>query len=705
MTTGSGNHMSSRHQELTGPSPFLSLRQIPVLATLGLLAACSGDQGAQQIPGGSSTGPPAPPRNGLIVSPELFGAHTVWNDFGNYIVMRGEQIRDRSFRNGETYWHPLTRGAATTAFEATGGASGTPLADSYPGHATLTTDRNDSIAALYQMVQDGVEPGDYQLEFSSRGVIGAPALMAVLVDNGYNDLAPNVIQASEAGTWKRHSMMLTVRVAEKEARLGLCVISLGSAEIDEVRFSRTGGPPTVKDSVKPFVTALGVRSLRWPGGSDLDTLDWRETVGPLRERGEQPVIYGGPQTPSYGLHEFLDLCEQLHVTPVIGVNVLDTPESAADLLEYVRGDSDTTQGRLRAAHGRARPWEDATRFEIGNEPTTKYALAGQLASGGSNYAQRALAIAAAMHARAAQLECRIMTSGVAEGAMQLADWLGDRGESVVTLLHAWNQQILDSGLPDHLQAIHAHYYSYHGHVGSERQQYENLMAAGTVLRRTLREKVQPCSGSLPIWLTEYNALVSDDDVVLPSFTKDFQSGLVVADILMTLIGEGVPVAHIHNLSEVGAFGMLLRDGNQWHLRPAGLAFSLLSVAAGEQELDLEISGAATRERIEVRRGVGNIPSRTSYSRVVGFATTNAESDRPRIFLMNRDYDDEVAVSLRIGGHALGSGTAHWYRSEQVTANNEGPRHDTVRLTTTEVGDGPTWAITLPAHSLVRIDCR
>ena len=70
-----------------------------------------------------------------------------------------------------------------------------------------------------------------------------------------------------------------------------------------------------------------------------------------------------------------------------------------------------------------------------------------MAAGGRHYAQRAKAIADAMHARAARLQCRITTSGVAPGAMQLADWLGDRGESVVTLLHAWNQQCRDEGLP------------------------------------------------------------------------------------------------------------------------------------------------------------------------------------------------------------------------------------------------------------------
>jgi alpha-N-arabinofuranosidase len=678
------------------------------VATPALLASCTGDRATEpppavRQPGAARAQSPAGERS--TVPPELFGAHTPWNDLGNHVVARGEQIRDRSFRMGKVFWRPLTRGAATTAFQDTGGAAGPPLADHYPGHATLTVGGDKAIAALYQVVQGGVEPGEYSLEVSSRGATGAPALMAVLVDSGYEDLAPSVVEASDAGAWKRHTMTLQVHTAAKEAHLGLCVISPGSADVDEVRFSRTGGPPVVKDSIKARIAALGVRSLRWPGGSDLDTLDWRETVGPLRERGEQSVIYGGLQTPSYGLHEFLDLCAELRLAPVIAVNVLDTPASAADLLEYVRGDVGTTQGKRRAAHGRPQPWSDATRFEIGNEPTAKYALEGRLAAGGRRYAARAKAVAEAMHARAARLQCRITTSGVVEGAMQLADWLGDRGESVVTLLHAWNQQCLDEGLPALVQAVHAHYYSYHGHAADVRRQFENLMAAGTVLRRTLHEKIRPLSGALPIWLTEYNALVSDGDVVLPSFTKDFQSGLVVADILMTLVDEGVPVAHIHNLSEFGAFGMLLGDGDRWHIRPAGLAFSLLSAAAGEERLPLAITGAAANEQIEIRGGVGNIPRGTSYARVAGFATRNGASGRPRVFLLNRDYDDEAVVALEVEGQALGSGDAHWYRSDDVAAHNEQPGHDAVKLAATAVGGGSPWTITLPAHSLVRIDFR
>lgn len=681
-------------------------RRIAIAMALAAVvsAACSRSGAGSDRAPTHDAATPAPGDQGAhrskVVSPVLFGANSPWNDLGNSILDRGEQIRDRSFRKAEVHWQAVNRGAARATFEPSGGA---PVPEADTACAQLAVSAAESIAAVYQTVQGGVTDGEYSLRFKSRAREGSPALMIVVVDPSFAEVAAPSTETTSLGEWKQHAVKLRVRKSETQARVGLCAVSPGVVVVDDVRFSRVGDAPSVGVEARRAIRGLGVRSLRWPGGSDLDTLDWRQTVGPLSERREQDVIYGGPQTPSFGLHEFLDLCELEGLAPVIAVNVLDTPQSATDLLEYVRGDAETEQGRRRASHGRVKPWATATRFEIGNEPAVKYAVPGHLASGGRDYARRAKSIAEALRTKARALDCVIEVSGAFEGAMQLADWLGDRGESVVTLLDRWNAQCAEERLTDVVQAVHAHYYSYHGHVGDERRQFENLMAAGTVLRRTIEERIRPHSGGLPIWLTEYHALVSDDGVVQPSYSKDFESGLVVADILMTLIDEGVSVAQVHNLSEFGAFGLMFRDGSGWRVRPAGLAFRAISVAAGERTLDLRIAAEGNPEPVVVRRGVGNIPSRTTYQRIAGFATANATSGRPRVFLLNRSYDQSVTVQVEVPGVDLGSGVATWYRAEAVTADNEGDGDPKVALRTSEGIAGRTWRVELPPHSLVRID--
>ncbi|MGE0143867.1 MAG: hypothetical protein AB7T19_11345 [Planctomycetota bacterium] len=637
-----------------------------------------------------------------MVSPILFGANTPWHDLGNHIVEHGEQLRDRSFRKPETHWHSVTRGRARASFESVGGAD-VPLA--VPACARLEVSDVDAAAAMYQRVMGALGPGDHEVSFWSRAANGTPTLMIALVDEAYAELAATVIESAGNEDWKHHKVALRVPAMAVAAQLGISAVSPGAVLIDEVRFSRAGGVPHVGEAPRRVLRELGVRSLRWPGGSDLDTLDWRQTCGPLADRSEQDVIYGGPQTPSFGLHEFLDLCEQENLAPVIAINVLDSAESAADLLEYIRGDSESEQVQLRARNGRPSPWTTATRFEIGNEPATKYAESGKLASGGRSYARRAKAIGEALVRKARDLGIEIEVSGAFEGAMQLAVWLGDRGESVVTMLDGWNEQCATERLTTVVNAVHAHYYSYHGHVRDERSQFENLMAAGVVLSRTLTERIRPHSGDVPIWLTEYHALVSDDGVVQPSFSKDFASGLVVADILMTLVDQGVTVAHVHNLSEFGAFGLVFRNGADWRVRPAGLAFRLMSAAAGERTLDIRITPIQDHDPVRIRGGIGNLPRRVSYPRTTGFATTAEQSGRARVFAMNRSFDLAISVDIAVPGVDLGPGLATWYRAVHVTADNEGSDEPRVKLATTEVAAGQTWRIELPPHSLVRIDPR
>ncbi|MCC6785278.1 MAG: hypothetical protein IT457_20680 [Planctomycetes bacterium] len=684
------------------PRAPITLRDAALLLAL---ASCSGaDEDGPATPSvvGSSATTAGQTRRATVVSPALFGANTPWHDLGNHLVEHGEQLRDRSFRKPEVHWHVVTRGRARASFETTGGAPG-PQWD--PACARLEVSAGDSVAAMYQTIAGELLPGDHELRVWSRATAGDPALRIALVDESYAELAPPVIRSTKSDAWQLHEITLSVPANAGPALIGVSALTPGVVLIDEVRLARAGGAPQVGARARQALRDLGVRSLRWPGGSDLDTLDWRQTRGPLAERREQDVLYGGPQTPSFGLHEFLDLCEQEGLAPVIAINVLDSASSAADLLEYVRGDPETPQGRLRAAQGRAAPWNAATRFEIGNEPAIRYADAGKLASGGRSYARRAKAIAAALRDKAQELGCTIEISAAFEGAMQLATWMGDRGESVVTMLDSWNAQCATDGLTAVVQAVHAHYYSYHGHADDERAQFENLMAAGAVLTRTLEERIRPHSGELPIWLTEYHALVSRDDVVQHQFSKDFQSGLVVADILIALIHQGVAVAHVHNLSEFGAFGLMFRNGADWRVRPAGLAFRLMSVAAGERTLDLRVTPTEALEPILIRGGIGNLPRRVSYPRLAGLATAPDGSVRPRVFLLNRSYELPITVDVEVAGVELGPGTATWYSADAVTADNEGTGAPRVELKTSEVTAGRTWRIALPPHSLVRIESR
>ncbi len=673
----------------------------PTVATLLLAAVLLGCFA-------SSPGAGAEREEGAPVPPAIFGVHTPWNSLGHFIVTGGELIRDRSFRLGESRWFPVTTGSGKVRFEAEGGDPSPAGGIAYPGRASLTTKDDESLACAYQLLLDRIEAAPYTLRFSSRGVGGERALLIVLVDEKYQKLAPEVIDKSDAKQWKRHSVTFKPTKPADAALVGICVASAGTARIDEVRFSRSEAPIEVRSGIKSLLRELGVRSLRWPGGTDADTLDWRQTIGPLPRRGEQPGSFGDLQTPSFGLHEYLDLCEEIGAQPVIGINATDTEESAAELVEYVLGDPNTPQGKRRAGNGRTGPWPAARLFEIGNEPTATYRAGEQVGRTGADYAGKAARISRAMTARAAALRVPIVTSAVVETALQLADWLPGNTEPNARMLHRWNALALaDSAqLERAVQATHGHFYSYFGYEPRDaRLHFENLMTAGEVLRRTIRTKLRPLSKGLPLWITEYHVLIESEGKVQPQFTKDFQSGLVIADILMAMIEEDVAVAHLHNLSEQSGFGLLVRDKESWHLRPAGHAFRLVSATAGEKRLPLELNvSGLDRLTYTVKGGIGNIPSGLAYEKVSGIATLDSSSGRPRVLLLNRDFDDMARVEIRIPGYELGDAAVLQYSHDDVAADNESAAgHDTVRLHSSKAPRKVPFVIDVPPHALLRVD--
>jgi alpha-N-arabinofuranosidase len=153
-------------------------------------------------------------------------------------------------------------------------------------------------------------------------------------------------------------------------------------------------PPTYQNrpnGLRPDLVGLlkGIQPkiLRFPGGNYVEgvTFDtrwnWKATIGPVWERpGHENSAWGYWSDDGLGLLEFLELAEELGVTPVIGVwagltlngTVIPQDElapyvqDALDLIEYVTGPVTTEWGARRAADGHPAPF-GIPYLEIGNE--------------------------------------------------------------------------------------------------------------------------------------------------------------------------------------------------------------------------------------------------------------------------------------------------------------------------------------------------
>lgn len=130
--------------------------------------------------------------------------------------------------------------------------------------------------------------------------------------------------------------------------------------------------PNVRGWRKDVIGALKelkVPLVRWPGGCFADEYHWREGIGP---RSKRPVKvnynWGGvPESNAVGTHEFFDLVDQLGAEAYVNANLgTGTPQEAAEWLEYMTSEGNSTLAQERRKNGRDKPFR-VHYFALGNE--------------------------------------------------------------------------------------------------------------------------------------------------------------------------------------------------------------------------------------------------------------------------------------------------------------------------------------------------
>jgi alpha-N-arabinofuranosidase len=109
--------------------------------------------------------------------------------------------------------------------------------------------------------------------------------------------------------------------------------------------------------------------LRYPGGCATSYFDWQELVGPVEARPRAKLFRssGQVQSTAFGIPEAHALCRELGAELYLTVNAhTQSPEDAANLVEYLNGVKPTQYAELRRAHGRAEPF-GVKLFGLGNE--------------------------------------------------------------------------------------------------------------------------------------------------------------------------------------------------------------------------------------------------------------------------------------------------------------------------------------------------
>jgi alpha-N-arabinofuranosidase len=147
------------------------------------------------------------------------------------------------------------------------------------------------------------------------------------------------------------------------------------------------GTRKLQPGVLTMLEDMDIPIIRFPGGTDVDYMDWCDMVDHVPGRAPQRPVSTGHKghrvTNHFGYDEFLQLCEHLGAEAILVVNfrdgllkkksLKDAADHAAALVAYCNAPVGATlpEGMydwpsLRAKNGRVEPYR-AKYFQIGNE--------------------------------------------------------------------------------------------------------------------------------------------------------------------------------------------------------------------------------------------------------------------------------------------------------------------------------------------------
>ncbi|HXD61394.1 MAG TPA: alpha-N-arabinofuranosidase [Lacisediminihabitans sp.] len=484
------------------------------------------------------------------------------------------------------------------------------------------------------------------------------------------------------------------RVGEVNRRLfGSFVEHLGRCVYDGIY---EPGHPTAdaegfREDVIELVRALGVSTIRYPGGNFVSGFRWEDSVGPRAERPRRlDLAWHSTETNEVGLHEFASWLDKVGSELMLAVNLgtRGTLE-ALDLLEYSNIRSGTALSDRRVENGRTDVF-GVKMWCLGNEMDGPWQLGHRSAD---DYGKIASQAAKAMRQLDPSLELVVCGSSSAH-MPTFGEW-----ERVV-LGHTYDDV-------DYI-SCHAYYEEKDGDLGSflasavDMDRFIESVVATADHVKAVRGSEKTINISFDEWNVWYIDRYHDVDKidgldnwpVAPRLLEDAYSvadAVVVGSLLISLLkhADRVTSASLAQLVNVIAPIMTEPGGDSWR-QTTFFPFALTSQLARGVALELKLDSETY--------------STEAYGEVAlvdAVATLDEETGRTAVFLVNRDQSHETTVTIDIqalaGVRVLDAQTLS---DEDVYAKNTLDAQERVGLTANDsaVIEGGTLTVTLPPVS-------
>ncbi|MCS7475632.1 RICIN domain-containing protein [Umezawaea endophytica] len=207
-------------------------------------------------------------------------------------------------------------------------------------------------------------------------VLRTDQTVAVALENadGSETYARTEVRASGAG-WRTSTFTLTPNAADAHGRLVVELTRPGTADIGHVflepgAWGRFQGQHARKDVVDAMVRQ-GLRAIRFGGCAnsgcgDVSEYRWKSMIGDPVHRPVTKGFWYPYESNGWGIFEFLQLGEAMGIEAVPSLNIDETPQDVADLLQYLYGPAGSTWGARRVADGHPAPYA-VRRIQLGNE--------------------------------------------------------------------------------------------------------------------------------------------------------------------------------------------------------------------------------------------------------------------------------------------------------------------------------------------------
>jgi len=484
------------------------------------------------------------------------------------------------------------------------------------------------------------------------------------------------------------------------------------------------GTNRLQSEVEKLIQKMEIPVMRFPGGTDVDFMDWQDMVSNVPGRGkDRPVSIGhGGDTVSnhFGYDEFLNLSEQLESQPIIVVNFRDgllgvkslkeAAFHAAELVAYCNAGLGTELPKgmpdwpsIRAMNGHPEPY-GVKNWQIGNETWAFFKMLREQHPQDTDkyYADCIVAFARAMLEVDPNIEFIIDGHGPTQMAAHIArEELGEKLRyTVFHLYKPWGiSEVKRDGEPVETGTLSD------SDVWSAWIATPNMNEEGlSVLRHPLLAEARRDGFKLAVTEWNWNGWWR----VQPSpLASSFAKGVGAAGFIHGLMRSA-------DVIEIGCQSMLV--GNSWGIHaiwadrngvksprymPTGQVTMLYSQHHGPKMLKLESSGIPTYSQPFKMSGIG--PSeKVAYLD----ALATASDDKIFFHVINRHFDKSIEITVDLTDMGSFDNKAEHFMLEGRLNDSpaKGESDQIAKIQRSELThDGKTLKVFLPARTVSCIE--